>query len=48
MAHLHFECWDCGADCAVEGEGHDCCESVDVPVEWECWNCGAVNITPED
>ena len=48
MAHLHFVCWNCGADCLVHGEYCDCCDSVEVPTVWDCWDCGAENYTPED
>jgi hypothetical protein len=48
VAHLHYSCWRCGEDNALFGEDCDCCDLVEVPLEWDCWNCGAINSTPED
>jgi uncharacterized OB-fold protein len=48
MAHLHYTCWNCGEDNRLDGERCDCCDLIDVPLEWDCWNCGASNSTPED
>jgi DNA-directed RNA polymerase subunit RPC12/RpoP len=48
VAHLHYTCWNCGADNLLDGDACDCCDEVEVPAVWDCWDCGAENTTPED
>ncbi len=44
-----FDCWACGASCAVWGKPRGFwTEWYELPEDWECWNCGAINATPED
>lgn len=44
-----FDCWACGASCAVWGKPRGFwTEWYELPEEWECWNCGAINSTPDD
>ncbi|MEU8870280.1 hypothetical protein AB0D24_03795 [Streptomyces javensis] len=46
---FEFECWRCGADCAVYGKPVGFWEErYRLPSEWDCWNCGATNITPDE
>ncbi|MET9183140.1 hypothetical protein ABZX88_33765 [Kitasatospora aureofaciens] len=48
MAHVHYACWNCGADNRVHGEGCDCCDVVEIPESWFCWDCDAENFSFDD
>ncbi|MER5886962.1 hypothetical protein ABT160_24325 [Streptomyces sp. NPDC001941] len=48
VAHLHYDCWNCGEENVIEGDSCTCCDRIDnIPYEWDCWYCGATNATPD-